>query len=408
MPSLGPKREGRAKSKRVEGRKAPVKRADKATVVGKTRHRQGFSLLGLEARAALASGNWEAFERLTTVRLPLYSVAWGTLKSYEPGWRQWVSFCSLRDTSPFLEVGNVAQRRDAAHRLLLFVGICAFGMGERASTIKGKLMAIRFFHLAFEHENPIDKVPRVWMAYRAIKRAESPTERKHPVTPEMMDYLDQRDFARRPDAPGLEAIIRRAARYFGLFYCARCSEYLAPVDEDKILLVRDLMPMCGKKYVDWSHEGIDGFMVRFRGSKTDKYNEGSLRYVGLSGNHRCFVLSMLAWYSLEPEHFDDSARPLFTLVSGKVFRREQMQEDLRDAAAALKIDAQRMGTHSLRIAGATWMYQAGVDIELIKRHGRWTSGVVHVYLWEGSGHAGLAAKMANVDFALHAHTRSRQ
>ena len=34
--------------------------------------------------------------------------------------------------------------------------------------------------------------------------------------------------------------------------------------------------------------------------------------------------------------------------------------------------------------------------------------VVHVYLWEGSGHAGLAAKMANVDFALHAHTRSRQ
>ena len=80
--------------------------------------------------------------------------------------------------------------------------------------------------------------------------------------------------------------------------------------------------------------------------------------------------------------------------------------DLRDAAVALKIEEQRIGTHSLRIAGATWMYQAGVDIEIIKRHGRWTSGVVHVYLWEGSGHAGLAAKMAVVDFALHAHTRS--
>ena len=96
------------------------------------------------------------------------------------------------------------------------------------------------------------------------------------------------------------------------------------------------------------------------------------------------------------------------MVSGKVFRREQMQQDLRDAAVALKIEEQRFGTHSLRIAGATWMYQAGVDIEIIKRHGRWTSGVVHVYLWEGSGHAGLAAKMAVVDFALHAHTRSRQ
>ena len=80
----------------------------------------------------------------------------------------------------------------------------------------------------------------------------------------------------------------------------------------------------------------------------------------------------------------------------------------RSALLADRFVAASIGTHSLRIAGATWMYQAGVDIEIIKRHGRWTSGVVHVYLWEGSGHAGLAAKMAVVDFALHAHTRSRQ
>lgn len=379
------------------------RKKDARTGEGKTRHRDGFNLLGLEARAAIASGDWAAFERLTTSRLPLYSVAWGTLKSYEPGWRQWVSFCDLRDVSPFLQVETTAERRRAAHLLLLFVGICRFQMNERASTIKGKLMAIRFFHLAFEMDNPIDKVPRVWMAYRAIKRAETPTERKHPVTPAMCEWLDdaQRSW-------GLEGVTRRAARYFGVLLCARCSEYLAPIDDDKILLVRDVMPMKGKQYADWGDEGIDGCMIRFRGSKTDKYNEGCLRYVGVTDNGRCFVKAVLQWYELDPEHFeDDVARPMFRLPSGKTFTREAMQQDLRDAATALKIDAQRYGTHSLRIAGATWMYQVGKDIEVIKRHGRWTSNVVHVYLWEGSGHASLAKDMANVDFALHVHMPSR-
>ena len=398
-PRFGPVRAERAQSQRQDVRGRKGKQKPTKEVVGKTRHRQGFALVGLEARTALAHGDWAAFERLTTVRLPLYSVAWGTLKSYEPGWRQWVSFSVLRNRSPFLPVATQADRRDAAHRLLLFVGICAFGLGERASTIKGKLMAIRFFHLAFEMENPIDKVPRVWMAYRAIKRAESPTERKHPVTPEMLDLLDQQQ-----SGQGLEGIIRRAARYFGLYYCARCSEYLAPVDEDKVLLVKDVMPMRGKKYTTWSDPGVDGVMVRFRGSKTDRYNEGSLRYVGKTPNARCFVKAMVEWYGADPQHFDDSATPLFTLLSGKVMRREQMQDDLRSAAADLGINEQRMGTHSLRIAGATWMYQSGVDIEVIKRHGRWTSGVVHVYLWEGTGHSGLSSKMAQVDFTLHAHT----
>ena len=206
---------------------------------------------------------------------------------------------------------------------------------------------------------------------------------------------------------GLEGVVRRAARYFGVLLCARCSEYLAPIDDDKILLVRDVMPMKGKQYCDWGDEDIDGCMVRFRGSKTDRYNEGCLRYVGITDNGRCFVKAVLEWYRLDPEHFDEMAQPMFRLPSGKTFTREAMQQDLRDAATALGIDAQRYGTHSLRIAGATWLYQVGTDIEVIKRHGRWTSNVVHVYLWEGSGHASLAKNMANVDFALHVHIPSR-
>ena len=58
---------------------------------------------------------------------------------------------------------------------------------------------------------------------------------------------------------------------------------------------------------------------------------------------------------------------------------------MRSAAVACGVDESRIGTHSLRVTCATWLYQAGYDLEYIKRHGRWVSNVVHVYLWEGSG-----------------------
>ena len=56
-----------------------------------------------------------------------------------------------------------------------------------------------------------------------------------------------------------------------------------------------------------------------------------------------------------------------------------------------------MGSHSLRIGGATALYRAGHDIETIKRFGRWTSSAVHSYLWEtNERQRGLAENMVSV------------
>jgi integrase len=185
--------------------------------------------------------------------------------------------------------------------------------------------------------------------------------------------------------------------------CCRASEYLAPVSPEKIMLVGDVMPMAGRRYTDWSDPAVDGIMARFRSSKTDQYNEGALRYVGKTTNSRCVVKALIEWYALDSAHFEEhDDRPMFRYPNGKVMTREEMQHDLREAAVDCEIDEQRFGTHSWRVSGATWLYQAGYDIETIKRHGRWTSGVVHVYLWEGTGQQGLAAKMSAVDFVIHA------
>jgi len=280
-----------------------------------------------------------------------------------------------------------------------FVALLAYGARYRASTIKGCLMAIRFFHLAHDYENPLDKLPRVWQAYLAIKRQQGPTVRKHPVTPEMCDWLDEHQ-----SASGLVGVIKRAARYMAIFLGCRCSEYLGPeIHWDKIILVSCVRPMREGQYCSWSDD-FDGFMVTFRGSKTDQYNEGCKRFIGRTGNRRCAVAAFHEWYDLSPGHFEDlSERPMFVLPNGKVLSRAEVQSDFRLAARAFGLPDERIGTHSCRVACATWLYQADYSIEYIKRHGRWNTNVAHVYLWEGTGHHDLVKRMSEVKFKLHAH-----
>ena len=91
------------------------------------------------------------------------------------------------------------------------------------------------------------------------------------------------------------------------------------------------------------------------------------------------------------------------MPDGQVLTREELQADLRLGTVELGLPANRVGTHSLRVSCATWLYQAGYDLEYIKRHGRWVSNVVHVYLWEGSGFNSMAKRMSEAKFTLHAN-----
>ena len=375
---------------RVRAKRQPTKRKKFA--------RKGLALIAIEARQALERGNFDEFERFATEELPAHSSGYRTLGSYASGWRQWIAFRHGTKEPVFLETETGVQRRAATRALLAFMGIDAFVMGQRAGTIKGKLMAVRYFHLVHGYDNPLDKCPRIWMAYRAIKRTEDPTERKYPATPEMMDYLDRKDAGR-----GRLGIALRAARYLALFFACRCSEYLAPFDWDKVILVGDISPMSGRSYCNWEDD-FDGSMVRFRSSKTDKYNEGCLRYVGRADHPtRCLIKALHAWHDADPDHFDQLDVPLVQWSGGRKITRTMMQEELREAAVECHgLPSARIGTHSLRVSYATWMYQANVDVEKIKRHGRWTSDAVHFYFWEGSGHMKDATTLANVDFTLHA------
>ena len=96
---------------------------------------------------------------------------------------------------------------------------------------------------------------------------------------------------------------------------------------------------------------------------------------------------------------------MFTMPNGKVLGRVEFQNDFRAAAQALDLPVERTGTHSCRVACATWLYQAGYSIDYTKRHPRWLTNSVHVYLWEweGSGLHDMVKNMSEVKFQLHVH-----
>ena len=66
------------------------------------------------------------------------------------------------------------------------------------------------------------------------------------------------------------------------------------------------------------------------------------------------------------------------------------------------LPAERFQSHSLRIGGASALYQATGEIEVVKRTLRWTSSAVQRYLHDsGDVLSGLAKKMAEVDQHVH-------
>ena len=103
----------------------------------------------------------------------------------------------------------------------------------------------------------------------------------------------------------------------------------------------------------------------------------------------------------------ESDRELCRYENGRPVFRGQITLWIEKAARQEGYTAERFGSHSLRIGGATALYHMGVAVEVIKRCGRWASDAFQGYLWESSTSAkDLAKGMAGDASALMA-TRGR-
>ena len=109
-----------------------------------------------------------------------------------------------------------------------------------------------------------------------------------------------------------------------------------------------------------------------------------------------------------PEWFgggSEALKPLFRRAKGEPLLASQVKTLLERAAELEGLPVERMGTHSLRIGGASALLHEGVHIELIKRMGRWVSDSFQRYLWESTEDSRNLSRLMAHDTAPLAITR---
>ena len=191
----------------------------------------------------------------------------------------------------------------------------------------------------------------------------------------------------------------------GYFYLLRASEYLvssAGWSYQGVLHGRDVVGRQGGVERN-SYMQADEIVIYIKRSKTDQLNVGCLRNQFATGEVLCPVWALKQLELNFPERVRGSEidTPLFRFHDGSVIKREHIQHYLELAALAIGFPAGKMGSHSLRIGGATALYHSCGDLQRVRRFGRWESDTFHQYLWESHEHArGLSKGMATDDGTL--------
>ena len=110
------------------------------------------------------------------------------------------------------------------------------------------------------------------------------------------------------------------------------------------------------------------------------FARGQVRTHHLTGNLICPILALREHARCNPQWLTDPTSPVF-VFNNRGVTREDVSALLRVCSAALGYPPELMGSHSLRKGGATALFAATGNMELVKRFGGWKSDAVHAYLY---------------------------
>ena len=313
-------------------------------------------------------------------------------------WRAWARRQGWR--AEFLDKAFPAE--DNEEKLLGFLGYLGW-LGSSAATLKQAVFAIKDGRKRFGKGDPAERMWRLWMLLSALEKRSPKKARRLGVTPEMLKWI--KGFLRddRSDGgAGLDCAMLYAALTTAWFFMLRAKEYCNS-GVDYFMITRG----CDIKFVlDVEGKKVLGVTLQFRKTKTDQEAFGSCKTMYLSGvEDLCVVCALLHLQAMAPQRFhtgSEALQPLFRWANGQVLKREQVQNVLQKAAKACGLPSERFMSHSLRIGGASALFQSTGEIELVKRTGRWSSSAVQRYLHDGEiALRETASKMAKVEQRVH-------
>ena len=351
-----------------------------------------------ELRVAPLQGGkeWKA----ETLHLLLARLAETTQKSYLSQWRWWELFCARRGTSPWRRVSAYSALEEDL--FVQYVVHCGVNSDKAPGTVKGRLAAIRAFHITSGLPDPFAQLPRVALVVAGLKKRYGTKERRRPVTPEMLRWLYTHLHGGTLDQA--EAALQWGALCLAFFFLLRASEYLDTGYHSPLrgLRGRDLkLTREGKPCSLGDFEDADELTVFIRGSKTDVYNRGEYRNHYKTGLLLCPVKAAVQLFRAFPLRFaggSEEEELLFRDAEGRPLPRALVSTLIRKAAEALGEPEGALGTHSLRFGGASALWAAFGDAALVKRWGRWTSESFQTYIWDARATSrDVAKKMALTD-----------
>ena len=334
----------------------------------------------------------------------------GSRASYEVGWRQWCTWRRVQQKDVYLKGETREQRKEDEDDMLRFLTFLAKVMRRAEGTVRQRLFALKMGHVVAGYEDPTLHRTRLWAALTGFKRWQPDTKRKYPVLPCMLRWMKQHLDESRSFSKG-DQVALWAALTTAFFFLLRASEYL--VQANRTWSTRRVLKGCEVEgRVDNQTcriQNAQEVVIYLSGSKTDQYNQGTIRNHYRSGDpYLCPVRALGEMERHYPERFRgaEAEEPLFRFEDGTPITRDDIHEMVQLAAVADGQQGARFGSHSLRIGGATALYQGTRDLEQVKRFGRWTSDAFHGYLWENhEKQRGLAADMARADGQLLAPRR---
>ena len=289
-------------------------------------------------------------------------------------------------------------------KLLGFLGYLGW-LGCSVATLKQAVFAVKEAHKRAGKGDPTENMHRLWMLLGTLEKKFPKKPRRLGVTRAMLEWIGR--FVRQlpgDTADGFDGVMLNGAVQTAWFFMLRAKEYSDTNGVDLMMIIRG----ADIKFVLSSepNEVVIGVTLQFRKTKVDQEAFGECKTFYCSGVPEvCVVTALKKLESLAPQRFgagSEALKPLFRWSSGQVLKRTQVQNVLQKAAIACGLPAGRFMTHSLRIGGASALFQATGEIELVKRTGRWSSASVQRYLHDGEvALRDCAAKMAKVQQEVH-------
>ena len=291
------------------------------------------------------------------------------------------------------------------NKLLGYIGYLGW-LGASVNTIKQNLFAIKTAHKRVGAGDVLEGMHRVWILLGGLERRSTTRKpRRLGVTQEMLHWVGMELIGSKEAPQGsptaADAAMVVAALTTAWFFMLRCKEFAESNGIDKEMILRG----CDVRFSTEGlavHEEPEEVTIQLRKTKVDQLGFGEAKTLRATGRRfLCPVEGLVRMRKFWPNRFklqhQESQGPLFRWGSGSVLKRLEIQHFLQKAAEGVGLPKERFLSHSLRVGGATALYQATSDIELVKRLGRWQSSAVHRYLQDGGAVKDVSQKMADVN-----------